>query len=123
MPCKRSRDNLYKMVVRSGDVEWFKSTESDDGRFSQLLSVYDRIAPVLKDGKRGRSKFSFATYKESYETTTEIIQDQVAEMMDKSEFMQHGMSKGWSKELTLAKWQHMVDNVSEMVVDYKDGEQ
>lgn len=86
--CKKVRDCVYNHCKCQGQLEWFQTTEPDEDKFPQLLSVHDKMNPVCKDiGQRAKGKFSVLLEKEIYECTIDVIRDSVGRMMTNDEFV------------------------------------
>jgi hypothetical protein len=84
---KRALDNLRGFAARQGKKEWLLSVEQDEERLCKLLAVYHQRCPE-KDAGGKRGKFIMAEYIEEYEASTEILKDDVGEMMEEEEFIE-----------------------------------
>ena len=124
MECKRIRDNIYKMCVRQGHLEWFRSVEADEARFQRLISVYDKQVPIVKEGKdkgKRKGRFSVATYRDKYERSTHTIRDAVDELLPKDDYVNHYVGKGWTAARALAEWDEEAAELTTTCHDYKNG--
>lgn len=119
--CKTARDNLYRIAQRQNMTEWFRSVEADDTKFVMALANYnDRTPADPKTGKRSRCKIVCASLKTAIEAATEVVKDDVGEMMCEPEFLEWSKTpRGGMLDVSAAKlkWEEMVRNKSALVHD------
>ena len=123
-PCKKAMNNLTNFAKRQGQDDWWKECQQCESRFQTVVATYKKRCPDTGTGGR-RGTFSLAEYKEEFETSTEILKDDVGEMMNEEEFMDYCKTCKGGKLTTAAaalKWLTMKDNKKEYISDYKHGE-
>ena len=90
--CKSARENLQRIAKRQKQLAWFYEAEGDDDKFAVMIANYaDRTSFDAATEKRGRTKLMCSTLKTAVEASTELIKDDVGEMMCEIEFID------WSK--------------------------
>ena len=117
---KRANDNLKGFATRQGQKEWFEKASQDEARFQQLLQTYKTRCP--DKGGTPRGKFACLEYIEEFEASVEVLQDQIGEMMNETEFYEFCFTtKGGKLSLAAAqlKWQTMVQTKKDLVHDWK----
>ncbi len=122
--CKRMRDNISKACARQNESEWFKLIEQDDMKFHELLTEYNKRNPECDQGKgkRAKGKLVVAMLKRIVETSSEILRDDVGELMTKDEFIEWSVTlKGGRRTATEAchVWDEMAARRGELIHDMR----
>ena len=90
--CKAKRDNLQRIAKRQKMLDWFTEMEADDDKLSIMLGNYEERCPLdTATGIRTRGKIVCAVLKQVVEAATEVLRDDIGEMMCEPEYLE------WSK--------------------------
>ena len=120
--CKKARDNVWKLAKRQNSLGWFQQVEQDEERFAQLLTRYKQQSSAGDSGGKSKGKFSLAAVKESWQASTQVLTDDVGEMMCEEEYFDFARTiKGGKHSSTQAKlkWDSMVSDKKNQVWDLK----
>ena len=124
--CKQARDNLYRIAQRQEQLEWFQATEADDTKFNLLLINYNERCPMDPSSrKRARGKIVCLSLKTVIEAATELIKDDVGEMMHELEFIDWRKTpKGGMLDPVQAKrkWDDLVEDKRNQITDMRGPE-
>ena len=118
---KRALDNLAGYAKRQNKKEWFAKVKMDETRLQKLIKTYHEKCP--ESGNAGsRGKFFCAEYSETHEASTEVLTDEVGEMMFEDEFLDWCRTlKGGRLSSTAAqlKWNDMKEHPKDFLTDHK----
>ena len=92
--CKSTRDKVYNIAKRQGELVWFHECTHNDTRFQILLATFK----VKMAGQTAKQvPFVVARYKEVMETAQSLVIDDVGEMMSEEEYVDYLLSKRTNK--------------------------
>ena len=124
--CKGARDNVQRIARRQKMLDWFASVEADDNKLMAMIANYNDRTPIdPQTGKRVRAKIVCAVLKTAIEAATELLKDDVGEMMCEPEFIDWSKTpKGGMLDVNAAKlkWNDMMKNKAKMISDEKGPE-
>jgi hypothetical protein len=123
--CKQICDNLRGMAKRQGHLDWFQNIYQDDKMLQSIIASYETRCPTQGDGTRKKAPFKLAEFREAYETSTEVIKDDIGRMMDEEDFVKFATTDR-KPRLTMqhakTEWEHMKDTKKGRVHDNKNGD-
>jgi hypothetical protein len=119
LDCQRAKDSLHNMARRHGQANWFHEVECDDARFQALIAVFKGIQLQSSSAK---SKFALAVFAQSKSSSTNIIHEDVGEMMWEESFITFAATaKGGKLNPKQAKleWDQMAASLGGRIHDQK----
>ena len=115
--CKRTKDSLAKMAQRQGQEAWFASVVHDDSRLQRAIKAFN-----VRNRNKARGNFPIAQYKETFETYSEVLVDEVGEMMTEDEWVEYS-SKRTVDRLSITdaqlSWKGMKEKLQNHYHDHK----